>query len=71
MVRQFSILVIFLLATITSLIAQRVPQKTVYSIRTSDFDPKRNLTIDIEDSNPFGVSIITDSAIKKATVFYN
>jgi hypothetical protein len=63
--------VIFLLATITSLIAQRVPQKTVYSIRTSDFDPKRNLTIDIEDSNPFGVSIITDSAIKKATVFYN
>jgi hypothetical protein len=71
MVRQFSILVIFLLATIASLIAQRVPQKTVYSIRTSDFDPKRNLTIDIEDSNPFGVSIITDSAIKKATVFYN
>ena len=71
MVRQFSILVVFLLGTIASLVAQRVPQKTVYSIRTSDFDPKRSLTIDIEDTNPFGVSIITDSAIKKATVFYN
>jgi hypothetical protein len=51
--------------------AQTIAQKTLYTVRTSDFDSKNNLTIVIEDNTPFGFLVRTDSAIKKIMVFYN
>jgi hypothetical protein len=56
-----------------SIFGQSAQRKTVYSFRTSDFDPQRSLTIDIEDNHPFSVivDIPADSIIQKVDVYYN